>query len=472
MQKQIGHNNPPKEKLSDKFEPLPKEITDLIDARGRIELKNSIIKKLKRNEVRSNNDIKFYDCVYYDTERVGLQLKVNADKATKSFYFQMWNKDKKRPVRYFLGRFPEMKVDNARHLVKAIKEGAALGKSPKDIIEEQKSVPTLKEVIKQWKEKRLTKEGRSEKTITDIKERFRNYIYLKATKPDLQSFLRRNYKILDIASKQINKITKEDIWDYHRTIGERSKSLANRILDDLKVIVSWSMTFEKWGVRENFVKLEKSKLFTIVPRIENINTQPFTKEQTKEILQRIRDKLYTAKGKRSRNYSSLLGIYVSLYVGRRYVSELFSVPWSKLEGNTIFLKRTKNDKQGTFYKLNSQSMWAIIKLRAYCRFKFKETRQIRFKKYIFPSPKPKGKGHLGRVNKTWFGILNELNLPKLPMYMCRHTWASNAFAAGKTIKEVKDEGGWKTYKMVEKYAKRNEKMREETSQEIADYIDS
>ena len=45
MQKQIGHNNPPKEKLSDKFEPLPKEITDLIDARGRIELKNSIIKK-------------------------------------------------------------------------------------------------------------------------------------------------------------------------------------------------------------------------------------------------------------------------------------------------------------------------------------------------------------------------------------------------------------------------------------------
>lgn len=58
------------------------------------------------------------------------------------------------------------------------------------------------------------------------------------------------------------------------------------------------------------------------------------------------------------------------------------------------------------------------------------------------------------------------------MYMCRHTWASNAFAAGKTIKEVKDEGGWKTYKMVEKYAKRNEKMREETSQEIADYIDS
>ena len=101
MQKQIGHNNPPKEKLSDKFEPLPKEITDLIDARGRIELKNSIIKKLKRNEVRSNNDIKFYDCVYYDTERVGLQLKVNADKATKSFYFQMWNKDKKRPQRYF-----------------------------------------------------------------------------------------------------------------------------------------------------------------------------------------------------------------------------------------------------------------------------------------------------------------------------------------------------------------------------------
>ena len=61
----LGHNKPPK------FKELPVEISSLKNNQGRITLKNSIIKILKRFEyVEPNKDgtIKFTDGLYYDTE--------------------------------------------------------------------------------------------------------------------------------------------------------------------------------------------------------------------------------------------------------------------------------------------------------------------------------------------------------------------------------------------------------------------
>jgi hypothetical protein len=53
--------------------------------------------------------------------------------------------------------------------------------------------------------------------------------------------------------------------------------------------------------------------------------------------------------------------------------------------------------------------------------------------------------------------------------MLRHTWASIGVEAT-DIKQVKDEGGWKTWKMVERYAQRSEKARRETTETIANKI--
>ena len=51
--------------------------------------------------------------------------------------------------------------------------------------------------------------------------------------------------------------------------------------------------------------------------------------------------------------------------------------------------------------------------------------------------------------------------------MLRHSWASIGLNDGVSLKDIKDEGGWKSWDMVESYSKAGEKRRSQTSQRIA-----
>ena len=79
----LGHNKP------------PKTIDELIH-NGRIELKNSVIKKLKR---KVDDKGKYIETIYNDTERVGLKLKVNKG-GSKTFFYQWYNKNKERSTEF------------------------------------------------------------------------------------------------------------------------------------------------------------------------------------------------------------------------------------------------------------------------------------------------------------------------------------------------------------------------------------
>ena len=55
--------------------------------------------------------------------------------------------------------------------------------------------------------------------------------------------------------------------------------------------------------------------------------------------------------------------------------------------------------------------------------------------------------------------------------MLKHTWGCLALVATNgNMKAVKDEGGWKTWKMVENYAEYNEKQLKKYSEDIAQYL--
>ena len=97
-------------------------------------------------------------------------------------------------------------------------------------------------------------------------------------------------------------------------------------------------------------------------------------------------------------------------------------------------------------------------------------KQIRFKKYVFPAMRKSKVGHCFNIDKTFKTICKEAKVRVLPVYMLRHTWASNALAAGVSLKDIKDEGGWKSWDMVESYSKADDKRRKNTSQKIATYL--
>ena len=401
---------------------------------GRITLKNSIIKILKRFEyVEPNKDgtIKFADGLYYDTEKVGLQLKVNRHGVSKSFQFQMWDRVKKRPKKYHLGSWPEMKVEAARSLIDKIKHGVKQGHDPKVIIEQQKLIPTLKEVVKEFLRTRLDNQKRRESTKEDMRDRLGNWIFLKAKSPSLASFLNDNRKELNIGMLQVNKITAATILKWYKIVGKRGKPLANRIVDDLKTIIKWAMDRKEWKIETNFFKLDQDEMFYIPARIDKHN--PYSIDDAARIEKHIKDKLYLDKklNKFSKQFVALLGLYISLFQGRRYKDEILKMKWSggtsdvrlALKEKLVWLPKMKNEDKPTYYPLNSKSLWAIMQLKKYCNYKFKRTNHIKYKKFVFPSPTKSKKQYIYRIDKTWYQIVRELGLRKLPLYMLRHTWA-------------------------------------------------
>ena len=75
------------------------------------------------------------------------------------------------------------------------------------------------------------------------------------------------------------------------------------------------------------------------------------------------------------------------------------------------------------------------------------------------------------IDKTWKAILFNTNLRKLPLYMLRHSWATNGLKArNNNIKDIMDAGGWKTLRMAELYSQIDEERNKETSESVARYI--
>ena len=56
--------------------------------------------------------------------------------------------------------------------------------------------------------------------------------------------------------------------------------------------------------------------------------------------------------------------------------------------------------------------------------------KIKYKTYVFPSIRKSKVGHCFNIDKTFKTICAEAKVRRLPVYMLRHTWGSNAVAAG------------------------------------------
>ena len=79
--------------------------------------------------------------------------------------------------------------------------------------------------------------------------------------------------------------------------------------------------------------------------------------------------------------------------------------------------------------------------------------------------------YVNDIDKTWKGILSNVTLRKLPLYMLRHSWATNGLKARKNnLNDIKSAGGWKTLRMVEIYSVQDEERNKDTSEGIARYI--
>jgi len=104
-----GHNQPPKE-LND-FLILDSDG----NSTGRMNFTNTLLKKYLKRKYDPKTD-KYLENVINDSEKIGLKAKANYGATiggSISFFFQHTQKNKRNPLKYHLGKFPEMSVDAA-----------------------------------------------------------------------------------------------------------------------------------------------------------------------------------------------------------------------------------------------------------------------------------------------------------------------------------------------------------------------
>ena len=194
----IGHNNPPLT-LED-F--IIKDKDDNLT--GRVKFTNTLLKKYLTRKVNAKSE--YAERIINDSEKVGLKAKISPG-GSKTLFFQYKPKGAKFPVKFMLGKFPEMGVDAARSLVENLKTGIALGQDPKSVIAERMKAKTLNQVVNSWKEMVLHKAARfAPSTIEDTEQRLRNWISLSAVKPSTNKVIFNFKKDLDIGSMKMVEI--------------------------------------------------------------------------------------------------------------------------------------------------------------------------------------------------------------------------------------------------------------------------
>ena len=459
----IGHNEPPKT-LED-F--LIKDQND--KSTGRIKLTNTIIKKYLVRKYDAAKD-KYLPTTANDSEKVGLKARANVG-GSKSFYYKHDPKGKaangKRfnSVYYHLGNFPEMSVDAARSLVDDLKHAIKLGQDPKSVIEERRKSKTLLEVVEQWKEKDLYKSTRfAASTIKDTEQRLRNWIHLKAYKASTNKVIAANYSDLKIGFKKMVEITKSDLSAWHAAISKAGTYQANRTLDDMSIIFNWAL--EQKIIKENICQFKKSEKNEESDRLDDVDPYSLIEWRL------IRKAAMKIVKKDSRVFLAAMAILLYLYCGRRYKSEILNLKWSQIDwdANKVRLPKTKTGKSQ--FSINKMSRWVLRQLWKYNRenFKGKKAKTVKAA-YLFPATKKSKKPYIQDIRKTWVKVCKVARVRLEELVLLRHTWACLALIASNgNIKLVKDEGGWKTYKMVERYAKYNERHLQKQSEVIGSYL--
>jgi len=438
--KMMGHNMPPK--VIDDFLILDADG----NSTGRINITNTIMSKYL---VRKINDKQEYvERVINDSEKIGLKAKINIG-GSKSFFFQKTFKKERNPRKYHLGHFPEMKRDAARSLVEDLKQAIKLGKDPKTVIEARRNAKTLSEVIAEWKEKVLYKSVRHKASTTgDIENRFKCWIDLNSVHPTTNQIILKYRSDLNIGTKRMIEITKDELVAWHAAISKAGPYQANRIVDDLKVVFKWA---KPKYIKENVCVWNKDELNKKYKRLDD--KDPYSREEWRA----IRKAAVKLAKKNPRMFVACMVVLLTLYKGRRYKHELCTLKWTQVDWdlNKVLLDDTKTGKSQ--FSIDRLTRWVFKKMWAYKKNRFKNIKSVR-SRYVFPSTRKSKRPYIQDIRKTWNKICIAAGVRRLEIYMLKHTWGCLALlATNGNMKAVKDEGGWKTWQMVENYAEYNEK---------------
>ena len=450
MQIDKNHNQPKTERA----------ITRADKIKLRVELTKKLVADMHPR--LSDDGMNYLPSQLTDSIETGFYVRCTSPN-NKNFYCKGRGNDKHK-----LGTFngKATSITAARKLAKKVKDAIRLGQDPRLVLEEQKSQITLIELIDEFYSDETT--DWRKKSKSDFKNRTDIWIKLKAQNKKTQKHVRDNFRYLNLGSKAINKIGLQDAKNLKR--GIRGRYQANRVLADIRQALN--MAVEKGYIPRNpFVFTERNGiLFKEYKRLDKQEAYNETEvkllrlELSKDICpSRWNQRDWTIQEKQ--NLIARLAILLSIYVGRRYRSEVLNLKW-----NDVFLcvdepyfilhkTKTTNDEDPNIKVYLNSTAKAILRvmnkyknIRGHClNIPLSKMKS----KYVFPTLTKSKKNHIQDIRKTWDKVCTTAGVRKLAPYMYRHThWTT--LTPDLSWEEKMVLGDWRSTDMVKTYADTNE----------------
>ncbi len=341
---------------------------------------------------------------YYDTKERGLSLIVSYG-GSKTFY--LYKKVDGRPERIKIGRFPDVKIEQARKKATEFKTQINRGKNPNKEKHDLQQDITIQEAFNQFMERHSNKHNKP-RTIRENLGVYERYIKHWQKRP-------------------LKTLSRNEIEKLQTKIGnEKGLYAGNSFLKLIRLLYNKAIDWGWKGLNPT-LGIKKFKEKSRDRFIQPNELKKFFKSLNEETNELMRDY-----------------IFLSLLTGQRR-SNVVSMQWSEIdfERKVWRIPETKNGES-----LNVPLVKQAIDI-------LKTIEKTNKSKWIFPSQSSKS-GHLEEPKKVWRRILERAKIKDLRLHDLRRTMGSYQALTGSSLPIIGKSLGHKTSQATQIYARLND----------------
>ena len=394
---------------------------------------------------------------YYalDSEVIGLRIYVQIS-GEKSFYLQRYLKEFKYSKKTKIGDFPEMSIKAARKLAAEIKSDNVQGKDPIVAAAARAKEKTFGIVLNEYVEKRL--KNRTDKNkLKNEQSNIDCWLLGNTNDVDILKVWKLHREDLNIKSKRMSSITKEDIIDYHKAVTIKTSYHANQMVKFIRKLFNYAKG-RRYFTGDNPASMFKGNYNA---EIKDHSDYYGSADMHKIILAAL--KLSKKHEKRVACY----GILASLLCGGRPQSEIFNLTVDQIDikNKCIHYKKTKTGQwTRPITPRMIEHLELITKHRSNADPVLYHPKDDLRHKYLFPNSnygllrrgkrgvKPCKLLHLKDVRKLFAEIKKEAGIENRDLKSLRHTFAVFCVSQGISLRVIQKYLGHKSIKTTEIYA--------------------
>ena len=394
---------------------------------------------------------------YYalDSEVIGLRIYVQIS-GEKSFYLQRYLKEFKYSKKTKIGDFPEMSIKAARKLAAEIKSDNVQGKDPIVAAAARAKEKTFEIVLNEYVEKRL--KNRTDKNkLKNEQSNIDCWLLGNTNDVEILKLWKLHREDLNIKSKRMSSITKEDIIDYHKAVTIKTSYHANQMVKFIRKLFNYAKG-RRYFTGDNPASMFKGNYNA---EIKDHSDYYGSADMHKIILAAL--KLSKKHEKRVACY----GILASLLCGGRPQSEIFNLTVDQIDIKNKCI-HYKKSKVGQWTRPINPRMVAHLELIMKARSDadpvlYYPTGDLR-NKYLFPNCRygelRRGKRglrpckllHINEVRKTWKLIKDAAGVNDRDLKSLRHTFAVFCVSSGVSLRVLQKYMGHKRIETTMIYA--------------------